>query len=546
MHVPLTMLGYLNPRPIIVQSPSARIPRLLNTGKLLGFGQETRISQANAITAIWQESLTQDWYNAAHTRSGRGLSAAKEYQYASEFISSTDTINPTVEVKCAMAQNLSMNVFTVNFPVKTWTERKLTSPHDGSRQWHKSEMPFNISTLDLMNSDRLQIDWVSLPTDKFGPVSGGIYVQFPMEPTTRSRAVVGCSISATWSSAKVRSNSIVSDAAWSIDDKKHQSFPKITMSLNASSAHARDYRRLITLKEHWYRSLTPSTPSEGGENHSRPFNTLQRLFSAVGIASELVAQRTQPHIIYDKLTESCIFKKPDPNTTDVDRLNDPTCGSGGRHQLMELILGSTFANGLSRYGSHRAFNLVASPDGRSNPFIWDLKQPPRAHDFDQLLLNIKPKRNAVLSAPQGSGFVTQRMHCEVFGYGWYVNSISDYLAIGVVIMYMLIAVAYTVWVVVVTELTSSSWDTVTELLTLALQSPVPEILSGSGAGVKRFATYQRLVRLRARTEEKVGEQRSNSQKRLVLIVGNETIPWRHQEGDLNVRHSRVQVDEEYS
>lgn len=147
------------------------------------------------------------------------------------------------------------------------------------------------------------------------------------------------------------------------------------------------------------------------------------------------------------------------------------------------------------------------------------------------------KGNAVLSAPLGSDFVTQHMHCEVFGYGWYTSSISDSLAIGVVKTYMLIVITYTVRVVFFTGVTSSSWDTVTELLALALQSPVSTILSGSGAGVERFATYKRVVRLRARTED---EHHRSVPKRLVLIVGDEA-----REGG-NVRHEKIQVDEEYS
>lgn len=89
------------------------------------------------------------------------------------------------------------------------------------------------------------------------------------------------------------------------------------MSPDASSPHARDYRRLITLTERWYQSLTPSTPSEDSKNQSRSLNTLQRLLLEVGVATELVAQRTQPQYVYDKLTDSCVFKMPDPGTTDV-------------------------------------------------------------------------------------------------------------------------------------------------------------------------------------------------------------------------------------
>lgn len=543
MRVTLTMLGYINPRPIIVQSPTARIPRLLNTGLIYGFNRETTISQTSAITAILQQSLTEDWYDLAHARSGRSFSAAKEYKYASEYISSASTTNPAVGVRCAMAQNISTDVFSVNFPVKLWASRMLAPSQEGSPQWDEGVVPFNISTLDPKFSNDLQINWVSLPTDRFGPVSGGVYLQFPWEPTTNSRAVIGCSISATWIHGKVTSDSIVGDAAWSITEEDGSN-PNVMMGLDASSAHARDYHRLITLKEHWYRSLTPTTPSEDSKDQSRSFNNLQRLFSDVGIATDLVAQRTQPQFVFDQATGSCVFKTPDASTTDVDRLNSRMCGFGGtQHQLTELILASTFANGLSRYGSHRAFNLAASPNARSNPFTWDLKTPPRAPGFSQSLLSVKPKHNAILPAPPGSGFVTQRMRCEVSGYAWYASSISDYLAIGVVIAYMLIAIAYTVWVLFVTGVTSSSWDTVTELLALALQSPVPETLSGSGAGVERFATYKRLVRLRARRE--------GVQERLVLIVGNEAIP-RTTVGDLvgegregSVRYRKVVVDEEY-
>ena len=80
-------------------------------------------------------------------------------------------------------------------------------------------MPFNISTSNLKLSNELQIDWMSLSTDRFGPVSGGVYLQFPWEPITRSRAVIGCSISATWFYARVTSDSVVGDAAWSVGEE---------------------------------------------------------------------------------------------------------------------------------------------------------------------------------------------------------------------------------------------------------------------------------------------------------------------------------------
>lgn len=350
MYVPLIMLGYTNPRPMIVSSPSARIPRLSSTGSLYGFNRETRISQPNAITTIIQDSLTQYWHDLAHLRFGRSLTAAREYKYAVGRISSTSTTSPAVGVRCALAQNISTNVFSVNFPVKLWTNRELSSSQNRSTQWDEIEVPFIISTFNPKLSNELQIDWVSLPTDHFGPVSGGVYLQFPWEPMTRSRAVIGRSISATWIYAKVTSDSVLADEAWFIAEE-HSSSANLKMGLDASSVHAHEYQRLITLKERCHRSLTPSMPSEVCKNESRSFNTFQRLFSDVGVATELVAQRTQPQFVFDQRTQSCVVKAPEVGTTDVDRLNSGASDFGGRRQLIELILASTFANGLSRYGS---------------------------------------------------------------------------------------------------------------------------------------------------------------------------------------------------
>ena len=63
--------------------------------------------------------------------------------------------------------------------------------------------------------------------------------------------------------------------------------------------------------------------------------------------------------------------------------------------------------------------------------------------------------------------------------------------------------------------TSSSWDTVTGLLALALQSPVFESLRGSGAGMERLGTYRQMAQLRAIRDSK-GE-REGVGERLVLV-----------------------------
>ena len=115
------------------------------------------------------------------------------------------------------------------------------------------------------------------------------------------------------------------------------------------------------------------------------------------------------------------------------------------------------------------------------------------------LLSDSSQYNAFLPASTDADQVKLHMHVQVAGYTWYANGVSDDLAIAVVILYMFIALAHTLWVLT-TSVTSSSWDTVTEILTLALESPVSDALKGFGAGVERLQTYRRMIKVMARKE----------------------------------------------
>lgn len=192
-------------------------------------------------------------------------------------------------------------------------------------------------------------------------------------------------------------------------------------------------------------------------------------------------------------------------------MNHRDCGNGNKYMLLELILAMIFANGLSRYGSRRCFD-PSSMNSSNNHFRWDLTTLPKASNYYASLLSNNPRHNAILPAPANSGYVGLRMGIQIVGYAWHASSSSDYLATAVVVTYMLVAFAHTVWVLK-NGVTSSSWDTVTELLALALRSPVSDALRGSGAGIERLGTNKRLTRLRAMTEE--GEER------LVLLIDGE-------------------------
>ena len=534
--VPSLMYDTYGMSPLVVQSLAGKIPRLLNSGSVFGFARETSIIQPNAMTATLQDSLTGDWRDATKNWVGSRFSAISEYQYADRRLSSVVTTSPAVLPRCAPAQNVSAGQVEIKFPVKTWVNRPITPSETGSAQWQDNQMPFNITLSERNISNNVQSEWITLPTNQFGAVSGGMLLHLPVKALNTSWVVVPCSISASWFSGETTSDSLTNEAAWSFTESG-KSWASIRADLDASSSEAHKYRRLISIREGWIQSLTPSAPCEDCINQSKPSTILERLFSDVGFATILDDMRAQGQSRFNASTNTCILQPSDPTETDIDRFNREECSNGNKYMLLELILASVFANGLSRYGSRRAFDL-SSMDSSVNPFRWELQALPKTSNYWASLLSNRPQHNAILPAPANSGYVDLRMRVQVVGYAWYASSFSTYLATAVVVTYMLLAIAQTAWVLK-NGVTSSSWDTVTELLALALRSPVSDALRGSGAGIERLVTYERLTKVRAMRE--AGEER------LVLLIDGEN---KNSKGEKleqapGTTFRRVEVDSEY-
>ncbi|KAL8786377.1 MAG: hypothetical protein Q9213_002793 [Squamulea squamosa] len=502
-NLPLTLWNKFGVSSFVVQSPSDKIPRLVNDGMVGGYsGNETIRSQPNAISASLSDSLIFDWYMLSLAQHRNHFSSAHQYVYAVQRLSSVRTTNPIVHIKCAAPQNLSSNQYHVDFHPKKW----YTSDSRSSIHWYDQVKPMMVPELYQTVSNRLQVQWVALPVKDFGAVSGGVILQYPWELNTKTRTVVGCAVSASWFEADIVSDSTANGAAWSIPDGfaakfGYAPYPTIINNLNASSASARKSHRLITIIK-----IDIICP-----------NTIERLFFDTGLTNALIEQRTEPQFVFVESSQPCVFMRPDKYRSDTEILNDFTCGGGGKHQLMEHIIGSTIADGLSRYGSRYIFKQDDLVLGNS-PLQWTSKRSLKGPTYSASLLSSRPRKNAVLAAPEGSGYVTLRLRIEVVGYAWYATSVTDYLAIGVVIAYIVIVLSHTVWTVCYTGVTSSSWDTVTELVGLALQSPVPEPSIGIGAGIERFSTYRLMVKLRAFKESGTNVTGTGGYEQLILAL----------------------------
>ena len=498
--------NYLPLQPIAVQSLAAVIPRLVNSGTIIGLSRETAIRQPNAITATFQDSLIGDWRKAAMSWSGSRFTSRKQYKWADQLLSPVVTTCPLVLPRCSLAQNVTAAQNQVTFPVKSWTIRN----ESGSPEWEDNERPHTTTILSRNLSELVQHEWVELPIDQFGPVSGGIILHLPGDDSKTSHALVACSISAFWYPGEIITDSLRHEAAWSFTGGE-SSWGPIRNDLDAAHAKEKKIRRLITIRDKWFQSLSPRTAcARPGNGSTQSTTTLDCLFSDVGLSTVLDDMRRIGQPTWDGKT--CNHQPSDPSATDVDRFNRGDCGNGNKHELLEMILGSVFANGLSRYGSRYAFDSSSVERTGDDPFDWMLKGLPKAPDYNASLLSNKPHRNAILSAPAGSDHVDLRMHMYIVGFAWCASGFSEYLAIAVVLIYMILAFVHTVWVLR-TGITSSSWDTVTELLTLALNSPTPEALKGSGAGIERMGTYRRMVKLRVQGEK--------GDEKVVMIIDGE-------------------------
>ena len=141
--------------------------------------------------------------------------------------------------------------------------------------------------------------------------------------------------------------------------------------------------------------------------------------------------------------KACVYQLLDPSDADVDLWNEDKCGGVAKHQLLEMIIASVFANGLSRYGSRYAFEPPSMNNSRHNPFRWVLRTLLMANNYYASLLKNNAHHDAVFPAPANSEHVKVGMRMHVVGYAWYASGFSEYFAIAVVIAYMLVVLAHT-------------------------------------------------------------------------------------------------------
>ena len=177
-----------------------------------------------------------------------------------------------------------------------------------------------------------------------------------------------------------------------------------------------------------------------------------------------------------------------------------------QRSFIESTLAQLMSDGLSRRLSSQAYNT-------SLPVrYWVLGEFARSGNGDESiyfhrLLTGKP--NAVDLSGTHPGQVIQRLDFSVQGLGYRAFSTTTYIATIIASVYVLITSAHVVWTLW-RRVTSSSWDTFSELLLLAFNSEPAHAFHGTSAQIERWRTYKLILRIHTRTHRATPMQSQKS------------------------------------
>ena len=154
---------------------------------------------------------------------------------------------------------------------------------------------------------------------------------------------------------------------------------------------------------------------------------------------------------------------------------------------LEALLATSIVNGLGRasYSTSLAGKLVG--------------------DDDQWMSQLMPANGAAIGyggnaftlANQSPDTVTQfTLQVKAQGYAYSSSSSTTILSITILLIYCTLAFGHTFYMIR-TGLSSSSWDTISEITTLAMNSDRTNVLVNTGAGIETSIVFREMIHVKA-------------------------------------------------
>ena len=466
-----------SPYDIEINDPTSQIPRIRTLGGVRSEGKTgkafTFFTQPQIASLVFLKQLTADWWHAAQKVSWSKPRDSSRYHHAQYLQTNVLTQNPQAIVGCSTAQNVSTGlVASVWFP--------------GYKHLLNETLNVFIPEYNI-NLPHSRFSWVPLNASKLRAAStGALFTFFSVDDDddddggettnqTQYALAIACTVRANWLKTSVRYGN-------------YNNYAFTSAGIVSGTA------RRLTVSEPWLEALTPLL-SDGSANNATYSDSNTSGTSKNHNYNRILANTTNatyPNSMEVLLEQIQVLKGGDLadmsdngsyNGTMVEKWNEETFAVGGnRTTFLESLLAAVFTDGLSRTNSVRAFSHTDLPFGQ-----WPLWSYDRVDNFNNAIL----QGGNALKAPSTDQDVTEsRMNATIEGYSYHASSTTDFLAIAVVLFHCLAALAHTIYCMI-HGVSSGCWDTVTEILTLALGSPadggVPE---STGAGIKTGRTFK--------------------------------------------------------
>lgn len=416
------------------------------SGSIRGIVCQTEAVAPFVPILLHSSHISNDWEAIAATAQ---FSADKpslaEYRWRNSKIVSTPGKIPAVRTLCSAAQNLSATATMVNFPVLP-----AEACPDG-------ELSLSVPNLNNSPSSSMRLTWVHNLPDEAGSVSSGVVFEAPWTNNNTSRVVVGCSIDARWTAGKVKNNQ-----AYPTDNASPENWKIVAGYIAPMFMPPNNKSWLpIHLDETWVKVFDAQ-----GENQSH----LQSLLASSAIIDHnLTTARDQ-----------------------TDTWNYAGMGSSNRTLLLEWITSLSIVDSLSRYGTYRYLNTSGPQQD------WDLLNFNKQSDFTNKILSGGP----ALEKPTGVPVTTYRTTIILNGLLYRASSVTDWLALSILIGHILIALGHTIHLILYRK-SSASWDTIAEFLALAHNSrPSKKALKNTSAGIRTKKPFSKVAYVRAVTMKK--------------------------------------------
>ena len=469
----------------LMLDPLGIMPAMYTTGYVadIDYTVSTYAAQPNAYSVILLQTLARDWISATWSEDVQGgfLSSMHEFKWTSPSAYASTTY-PLSEVRCTQPQNLSVHAEAAQF-------RFIQNPSIMPYGWSDINTNITVSLIGLRRepTSHVRTQWIPLIIEDFGPVSIGLLFELPWSRPSESRLAIACTIAASWVEGPIARDEGRDYSAWYTRNDGATFHQGVTIGMGPNDPDAQSFKRHIQLSTDWLELLTPEAPDPPPTTDAWRPNTLENIFVSAGFETLMDDLRTKPR--YIALNPGCATGMLDAKLSDADLWAAPVCDQYGKNDFVEWTIARLVSDGLSRRLSYRAFDT--SLDLRS----WIVMGPPREDDYNSRLMQGDPKKNAVV-LPSDPGLVVQHLIITVKGLGYRISSTTEYLAMIVVGVYLSLSSIHVVWTLS-HRITSSSWDTATELVLLAYNSPVSSALRGTSAQVHRWSTYNRIMRIRA-------------------------------------------------